>query len=279
MSFVEVQDAGTHAEREEGAVTSGAQDQLLKEPGAQVAAVEAEREDVAVGRRRIARPIEQQEARPADARQPEIDREGARGGLELDPETLAPSVEERLERHAPEVQVDVVLLLSAVLVEALREVPLAVEDRHAPDRHAQVGAALEMIAGQDPQPARVDRQGLVQAELGGEVGDRTGIERGGVAARPVTARLDIGPQRSCGVFEGRAVRGVAGARLDPDILHLGQERGRAVVDAPPEVGVDLPEERIELPAPCPAEVAGQLGEEPPGLRHARSWGTVLMRPL
>ena len=62
--------------------------------------------------------------------------------------------------------VDVVLLLPAVGVQALVEVALVVEQPDADQRHAQVRGALEVVAGQDAQAARVDGHATRQAELG-----------------------------------------------------------------------------------------------------------------
>ena len=64
------------------------------------------------------------------------------------------------------------LLLPAVGVEALAEVALGVEQPDADERHAEVGRRLQVVAGQHAEAAGVLRQGLGDAELGGEVGHR-----------------------------------------------------------------------------------------------------------
>ena len=58
--------------------------------------------------------------------------------------------------------------------EQLPEVAVAVEEADADDRDAEVAGGLEVVAGQDAEPARVLRQRLAEAELGREVGDRAG---------------------------------------------------------------------------------------------------------
>ena len=63
-------------------------------------------------------------------------------------------------------------LLPAVGVEVLAEVALAVEQADADQRQAEVAGALQVVAGEDAEAAGVDRQAFVEAELGGEVGDR-----------------------------------------------------------------------------------------------------------
>ena len=52
------------------------------------------------------------------------------------------------------------------------EVALRIHEPDADQRHAEVARLLAVIAGEHAEPAGVDRQRLVQRELGGEVGDR-----------------------------------------------------------------------------------------------------------
>ena len=71
-----------------------------------------------------------------------------------------------------EVVVGVDVLLEAVRVHGLAEVAGAVEEPHPHERDAQVARRLAVVAGQDPEPTRVDPERLVDPELHGEVGDR-----------------------------------------------------------------------------------------------------------
>ena len=73
-------------------------------------------------------------------------------------------------------------------IEALPEVALVVVEADADQRDAEVGGRLDVIAGQDAEAARVDRQRLVQPELGREVGDRPRPQHAGVALAPGVAR-------------------------------------------------------------------------------------------
>ena len=86
------------------------------------------------------------------------------------------------------VDVDVVLVLPAVAVEPLPEVALVVVEPDADERNAEVGGALDVIAGQNAEAARIDRQRLVQPELGGEVRDRPRPQHAGVARAPRVLR-------------------------------------------------------------------------------------------
>ena len=69
----------------------------------------------------------------------------------------------------------VLLRLAALLVEALPEVAAAVEQADADERHAELGGGLQVVAGEDAEPAGVDRQRLVDAELHAEVGDEHAV--------------------------------------------------------------------------------------------------------
>ena len=52
------------------------------------------------------------------------------------------------------------------------EVALRIHEADADERHAEVAGFLAVIAGEHAEAAGVDRQRLVQRELGGEIGDR-----------------------------------------------------------------------------------------------------------
>src|SRR5581483_4473275 len=80
---------------------------------------------------------------------------------------------DRLEREPALGRVDrhVVLGLRSGRVEPLLEVAAAVEEPDPDERDAELGRALQVVAGEDAEPARVDRQSLVDAELHREVRD------------------------------------------------------------------------------------------------------------
>ena len=87
------------------------------------------------------------------------------------------------------IDVDVVLVLPAVAIEPLPEVALVVVQADADERNAEVRRALDVVAGEDAEAAGVDRQRFVQAELGGEVGDRPRPEHAGVPRAPGVLRV------------------------------------------------------------------------------------------
>src|SRR5207253_7751945 len=56
-------------------------------------------------------------------------------------------------------------------VESLLEVAAAVEESDPDERDAELSRPFQVVAREDAEPARVDRQTLVDAELHREVGD------------------------------------------------------------------------------------------------------------
>ena len=119
----------------------------------------------------------------------------------------------RLNRQQPAVDVDVVLLLPAVGVEPLTKVALVVIEPDAHERNAEIGRALQVIAGEDAEPARVDRERLVKAELGGEVRDRPRAEHAGVLRSPRVLRLQVLLHPAVGVVDAPVQRQLRGAQL------------------------------------------------------------------
>ena len=96
------------------------------------------------------------------------DRGGHRlaGQVDLDGDGLAVQAERlRVDRR-------VGLGLAALSAQPLGEVAAAIEEAHADERQPQLGRGLQVVAGEDAQAARVDRQADVDAELHAEVRDQ-----------------------------------------------------------------------------------------------------------
>ncbi len=156
VALVQVEDVRLDPERRERADTADAEQELLADPVLAVAAVERVREPLH---------LEQVERHRTDVLSPD----GCLDRLvrELDRHR------HRLTHQADRVRVDplVVLGLPAVRVDLLPEVAAAVEQSDSHERDAELGCGLQMVAGEDPEAARVDRQPLVQPELHAEVRD------------------------------------------------------------------------------------------------------------
>ena len=171
MAFVEVEDGRLEPELAQHADAADAEHDLLAEPVLAVAAVER------VGD--VARPVgisldlrvEEVERHAADLRAP--DAEPHRDELAVARSRAATfgaigtSSSGQPARVVPRIALD----LAVALVEPLPEVAAAVVEADADERNAELGRRLQVVAGEHAEAAGVDRQPLVEAELGREVGD------------------------------------------------------------------------------------------------------------
>ena len=172
----------------ERADAADAEQQFLPDADALVAAVEPRGQLAVLGLVALDVRVEQQQRVAADRQLPDARARSCRSASRSTTMTGAPSRVRRLHRQQPVIDVEVVLVLPAVAVEPLPEVALVVVEADADERDAEVGRALDVVAGEDAEAARVDRQRLVQAELGREVRDRPRPQHAGVARAPGVRR-------------------------------------------------------------------------------------------
>ena len=184
VAFVEMENAGRDAHGLERAEAADAEQQLLADAGAGVAAVEA-RGGLAVFRG-VAGDVgvEQEEIAAADLDLPDLGANGSAAGVDFDHDGLAVEPDGGLHGELVDVGLEVLFLLPALFVEVLQEVALAVEEADADEGNVEIGGALDVVAGEDAEAAGVDGQRLVDAELRGEVGDRARAEDAGVGCAP-----------------------------------------------------------------------------------------------
>ena len=156
MALVHVEHGRFDPERRQGADTADAEQELLAHPVLAVAAVQ-----------RVGQPVDLEQVKRyrADVLPPDVRADGPTGEIELD--------RDRLAHEAPRRRIDrdVVLGLGTGRVEPLLEVAAPVEEPDADEGDTELGRSLQVVARQDAEAARVDRQPLVDAELHREVGD------------------------------------------------------------------------------------------------------------
>ncbi len=256
--------AGEPAVRAHRPDTSYAEQHLLEEPVLAAAAVEPVGDTAFAGVVLLDVGVEQQQGHPADLGQPDAGPQlPAAGQRQGDVGRGAVGLLQGGQRQLVGVEDGVVLLLPAVPGEGLAEVPVAVEQAHADERHAQVAGGLEVVAGQDAEAAGVLGQRGGDAELGREVGDG-GREPAGLGLVPAVA--------------GHVVVEVVGRRGQPAqeapvLGQLREARGADGAEQPyrvaagrgPALGVDGLEEVAGLRVPGPAQIAGQITERPEGV--------------
>ena len=166
----------------------------------------------------------------------------------------------RLERDGQvvEVVVDEQLLLPAVVVEALAQVALLVEQADADERQAEVAGGLEVVAGQDAQAARVDRQALGQAVLGGEVGDDGPVQRPVGPLEPAGAIGDVGVDLGDDAIVVGEEAGLVQDLVEPILLDHAEHEHGVVVGGAPEVVVEATPQVLNVDVPGPDEVVGEV---------------------
>jgi hypothetical protein len=195
VTLVEVPRGGRDPQCPEGTHPTDAEHQLLVQPHLPATHIEGVGDGpvrfVVEGRVRVQQ--QQRHATHLDHPDGHVDR--APGQLHGHRQRVTDLVGDALERELRDVQVRISMLLVAVRVDRLAEVAVAVEEAHGHERQGHVRGGLAVIAREHAQATGVDGQGLVQPELGAEVGDRT-IERlGMVAVVPV-----VGAVRPIGVI-------------------------------------------------------------------------------
>ena len=121
------------------------------------------------------------------------------------------------ERHGVRVEVGVALLLPAVGRQRLAEVAVAVEEADAHERHAEVAARLEVVAGQHAETARVLGERLGDAELRREVGDR--LERRVVAGLEPAIAVEVALVLVAHLAEEAHEAGIVDQRLEAFARH------------------------------------------------------------
>ena len=166
VALVHVEHGGLDATGRERLDTADAEQDLLAQPVLAVAAVQAVG-DGALGRRiGVHVRVQQEQLDPPDVDAPEPGVQHGTGERHGDECLRAVRAEHGRHGQERRVEFDELLLLGASSRQQLAEIAVAVEEADADDRNAEVARRLEVVAGQDPQPARVLGQRLAEAELG-----------------------------------------------------------------------------------------------------------------
>ena len=196
VPLVQMHDAGRDAQRGERAHAADAEQQFLADADAVVAAVEPRRQLAIFGLIAVDVRVEQQQRAAPDgqlsrrarrscrcASRSSIDDRHAVGRPPA--RSAAGGCRRRCSPRA-----------ASRRVEPLAEVALVVVQADADERNAEIRCALDVVAGENAEAARVDRQRFVQPELGREIGDRPRPQHAGMARAPGVRRAADTP--ACG---------------------------------------------------------------------------------
>ena len=124
---------------------------------------------------------------------------------------------------------------------------------------SEVARRLEVVAREDAEAARVDRERLVKAVLHREVGDRFVRQIGELTLKPPLA-VHVGAELPDGVFE-MAREGVVDREFFEALLgHAREELDGISVNFLPKIRIDAHEEFVGLRVPRPPEVVGELAK-------------------
>ncbi len=165
VPFVQVDDARHDAKRAERLDATDTEKQLLPDSNAFVPAVQTRGELAILRAVPLDVRIEQQQHVAADCDPPDACRNWSRSRFDLHDERR--TLDQRgAQRQMAAVHVDVVLVLPSVAIEPLPEVSLVVIEADPDERDAEVRCALEVVPGEHAEAAGVDRNRLVEAELG-----------------------------------------------------------------------------------------------------------------
>ena len=267
MPLVEVQHAGLDPERAERAHGAEAEQAVLAEAGERVPLVEASRDPAVDGVVHLELGVEQVERHAPDLGPPDVERDVAPEELEGQRERRPVRVEHVNGGQPLGHDLRPVLVLQPGAVDALLEVPLAVEQPDADHGQREVARRLEDVTGERAQPARVDRQRRVDAELGADEDDRA-VEALDRRLGPVSVLLEH-PREPRDPLERRPVRGRDLGRVRREVGELAYRVSR----------VDLPRVRVER-----AEELGPVGIPGPAVverdpRERRELGRKPQREL
>ena len=270
MALVQMPDRRREPQLADRPDAADAEDQLLVEAHLATADVQDVGDrPVGLGVLRQVR-VEQEDGDAPDLGHPDRDVQVAPGQLDGHRQRQARRVLDPAERQAAQVVVGVVVLLVAVGIDRLAEIALAVEQPDADGRQGHVAGGLHVVAGEDPEAARIDPERLVEAVFGAEVGDRT-LERLAVAAlEPVAGAVghvvvEVGQDV---VVFGQEARVVEQAR---PVGRPADDRDRVPI-ARPRRSVDGAEQAARARMPRPVEVVGEASKafEPGRERETRS---------
>jgi len=266
VPLVDVPDGRREPEGTQRPCPPDAEGDLLLDPGFGVAPVELVGDGPVPGAVPGDVRIEEVEPDVARLRLPHPQEQTPPGEVDRDDDLLPPRVTGGGHRQVGRLHRAVVGDLVPVAEQALVEVALAVEQPHAHEGGAEVAHGLAEVRGEDAEAAGVERHALVEAELGGEVGDEVppGLQVRLRAGPP--GRLEIGvvgAQRAAVL--GQEDR-VLGRGVEPGLGHPAQEHAGVVQRGHPGGLVQVPEDAPYPPVPAVVEVVGEVGEprEPRG---------------
>ena len=192
MALVQVADLRFDAERPQYPPAPDAEDEFLLQPGLWAPAIELAGDASVDGAVHEVVCVEQVQRHPSRADLPYTEVHSPSEEPEADADPFATAVPKGGDRELRGVVEREELDLLAACAERLPEVALLPQDAYADDRDAQVARGLQIVPGEDAEPAAIDGERLGEAELHAEIGDLPQQRRGrGSVPRHLLAGLGV----------------------------------------------------------------------------------------
>jgi hypothetical protein len=137
---------------------------------------------------------------------------------------------------------------------------LWVHEADADQRHAEIRGLLAVIAGEDAQPAGIERERLVQGEFGREVRDALAAELGEFVRPPRVARRASRIESRNGCVVQAQEFGIARGGVELRLRNQPQHAYRVVRRDAPQVVIQTAEHTAAFAVPTPPEIGCQFGQ-------------------
>src|SRR5665213_560468 len=184
VAFVHVERGRLDAQRAQQPHAADAQQNLLHDARGAVAAINARRQ-VAV-KLLVLRQVrvEQKNRHAPDVDAPDLEVHGVHADLDVADEPFAFRVQHRLERHVVRLDGIVKFRLPVVVVNRLLKITFAVKQTDADEAEAEIAGGFRVVAGEDSEAARRNRQRFVETKFRRKIGDRILVQLRRVLVSP-----------------------------------------------------------------------------------------------
>ncbi len=251
MALVEVPDGRGQAEDSQRAHPADTEDHLLADAGRFVAAVQPPG-DIAVRRRILGRVgVEQVDGDSAGLGLPDAGHHVAAGDAHADLDPLAGGAVHGIDGQVARVVRPILGLLHPIVVHGLGEVALLVEQAHRDEAGAGIARGLAVIARQNAEPPGVDREALVKAVLGAEIGRQRFVA-------VFRLRGEVGIERLQRLMVAREKERILGGAIERCLREDAQHEPWIAAALVPELRVKVLEQGADGPVPAEKEIAGEF---------------------
>ena len=197
-----------------------------------------------------------QKVAAADIDAPDLGANRATTGFNFDHHRFPIFANGQFHGELADVGLQVLFPLPTVLIQALQEVALPVEQADADEGNAQVGCTLDVVSGEHAQAAGINRQRFVQTELRGKIGNRVGPEHPGIHGAPGAVCPQVLLLAAVDIVDAAMQTEFGGAAFDFSHGHLVEQRDGILIQLPPAGGIEVAKQTDRLVVPTPAEITG-----------------------